>query len=43
MIQRIDFNDPDWIYLELPAGHFAQITMPDELNRILIGFSEAGK
>lgn len=43
MIQRINFNDTGWIYSELPAGHFAQITMPDELNRILIGFSEAGK
>ena len=43
MIQKINFNYKDWRYFELPTNHFAQATMPDELNKILIGLSELNK
>lgn len=33
-------EDDDWDYHELPAGHMAMISHPDEVTSILLGFAE---
>ena len=43
MIQKINFDSKDWSYFELPTNHFAQATMPKELNNILISLSKLNK
>lgn len=36
MVEKIDFSRDDWRYFELPTVHFAQASMPDALNAILL-------
>ena len=36
VIKKINFNNKDWSYFELPTSHFAQATMPDRLTEILL-------
>jgi hypothetical protein len=31
---------PDWIFHELPTGHDAMVTMPDELTALLLAAAE---
>jgi len=35
-IQKINFNNKEWSYFELPTSHIPQATMPDRLTEVLI-------
>jgi hypothetical protein len=42
-IQKIDSDDRNWNYLELPTTHIPQVAMPAQLNKILIELAKLNK
>jgi pimeloyl-ACP methyl ester carboxylesterase len=43
MVQKINFDEKDWDYFELPTNHLPQATMPDRLTELLLGLEKLNK